>query len=850
MNPLPLLLASEGGYQQFTLKGGEFAVLALSGAAALLAIAVGFILVKGTLAADQGTPKMIEIATAIQEGALAYLKRQFRTIGFILIPLTIVVFLTSTEVVNPEGGVALSFVESGLFRTLAFVAGCLMSGLTGYIGMTLATRGNVRTAAAARSGSLARALEVAFRTGGIAGMFTVGLGLLGATLIIVIFQNTSSAILIGFGFGGSLLALFLRVGGGIFTKAADVGADLVGKVEAGIPEDDPRNPATIADNVGDNVGDCAGMAADLFESYEVTLVASIILGVAAFESIDHPNPALGLIFPVAARAIGVIASIVGVYAVKAKEGETNALKPINRGFLTAGILTVIGTAAVAFGYVGNDTPKGGNEGLKMFLAVVVGLALAQVVSRLTEYFTGTEYAPVQEIAESARTGPATTVLSGTSVGLESSVYSVVAIAVALGVAIALGGGNLQFSLYLVALCGMGMLATTGVVVSEDTFGPVADNAAGIAEMSGEFHGPPERIMVSLDAVGNTTKAVTKGFAIGSAVIAAVALFASFMEGAGKEILGNEAVRKLLLENPRGVFDQPGLPINVADPKIFIGLLIGGAVPFLFSALAIRAVGRTAGVVVQEVRSQFADGKIMAGTKRPDYGPVIDICTAASLRELATPALLAVLTPVIIGFGIGWKALGAFLAAVILVGQLMAVYLSNSGGAWDNAKKYIEDGHEGGKGSEAHKAAVIGDTVGDPFKDTAGPALNPLIKVMNLISLLILPAVITMEGVGLNGTAKSARFAIAAVALVVLIGAIAFSKRKAEAMDAGVTPAGAAPAGAAAPAASVHAVNDGDAPLKLAVDALDRWIMDLGDEEHDLRRQLREAKTELGANAPQ
>jgi len=829
-----MLLASEGGYQDFTLGGGEFVVLALSGVSALLAIAVGFILVRGTLAADQGTPKMIEIALAIQEGALAYLKRQFRTIGIILVPLTIVVFLTSTEVLKPEsigGGVALSFVESGLFRTLAFVAGCFMSGLTGYIGMTLATRGNVRTAAAALSGSLPRALEVAFRTGGIAGMFTVGLGLLGATIIIVIFQNTSSAILVGFGFGGSLLALFLRVGGGIFTKAADVGADLVGKVEAGIPEDDPRNPATIADNVGDNVGDCAGMAADLFESYEVTLVASIILGVAAFEAIGAENPALGLIFPVACRAVGVLASIVGVYAVKAKEGETNALKPINRGFLTAGILTVVGTAIVAFGYVGDKAPRGGHEGAKMFFAVVAGLVLAQVVSRLTEYFTGTEYAPVQEIAESARTGPATTVLSGTAVGLESSVYSVIAIAIALGAAIGLGDGNLQFSLYLVALTGMGMLATTGVVVSEDTFGPVADNAAGIAEMSGEFHGEAERIMVSLDAVGNTTKAVTKGFAIGSAVIAAVALFASFVETAVNEIFPVDVV-DAAKETARGVFDL--FPINVADPKVFIGLLIGGAVPFLFSALAIRAVGRTAGVVVQEVRRQFADGKIMSGEKRPDYGPVIDICTTASLRELATPALLATLTPVIIGFGISALALGGFLAAVILTGQLMAVYLSNSGGAWDNAKKYIEEGHEGGKGSEAHKAAVIGDTVGDPFKDTAGPALNPLIKVMNLISLLILPAVINLAD------NEGARYAIAGIALVILIGAIAFSKRKAEAMDAGVE----APAAGTAPAAA-HAVADGDAPLKLAVDALDRWIMDLGDEEHHLRKQLREAKDQLG-----
>jgi len=774
------VLAAEGGYQEFVLNGGEWAVLAFSGVAAVLALAVGFVLMKGVLAADQGTPKMIEIATAIQEGAWAYLKRQFRTIGVILVPLAIIVFVTSTEVTKPDDTQALSFFESGLWRTVAFVAGCFMSGLTGYIGMTLATRGNVRTAAAAKRNSLPDALKVAFRTGGIAGMFTVGLGLLGATIIIVIFQNTSSAILVGFGFGGSLLALFLRVGGGIFTKAADVGADLVGKVEAGIPEDDPRNPATIADNVGDNVGDCAGMAADLFESYEVTLVASIILGVAGFSAVGA-NPALGLVFPLAARAIGVIASIAGVYAVKAKEGETNALKPINRGFLTAGIITVIGVGLLGLLYVGDGVDGAGeatlsNVGLRAFGAVVIGLVLAQVVSRITEYFTATHYAPVKEIAESARTGPATVVLSGTSAGLESSVYAIIAIAISLGVSLALGGGNLQFSLYLVALTGMGMLATTGVIVSEDTFGPVSDNAAGIAEMSGEFHGEPERIMVSLDAVGNTTKAVTKGFAIGSAVIAAVALFASFIETAGSAILGVEVVDELN-ETSRGIFDT--LPINVADPKVFIGLLIGGAVPFLFSALSIRAVGRSAGVVVQEVRRQFADGKIMSGEKRPDYGPVIDICTAASLRELATPALLAVLAPVIIGFGIGWHALGAFLAAVILVGQLMANYLSNAGGAWDNSKKYIEDGNEGGKGSEAHKAAVIADTVGDPFKDTAGPALNPLIKVMNLVSLLVLPAIINMADGELKTDPNGASIAIAGAAVLVLVGAVAFSKRPSE-----------------------------------------------------------------------
>jgi K(+)-stimulated pyrophosphate-energized sodium pump len=813
------VLAAEGGYQAFTLHGGEWAVLIGSALTALLALAVGLVLMKGVLAADQGTPKMIEIATAIQEGAMAYLRRQFKTIAVILVPLAIIVFVTSTEVLKPNGDTALSFAQSGIFRTLAFLVGCFMSGFTGFIGMSLAVRGNVRTAAAAKTGSLPAALKVAFRTGGVAGMFTVGLGLLGATIIIMLFQNTSSAILVGFGFGGSLLALFLRVGGGIFTKAADVGADLVGKVEAGIPEDDPRNPATIADNVGDNVGDCAGMAADLFESYEVTLVASIILGVAAFNSIGA-NPVYGLIFPLAARAVGVLASIVGVFAVRANDSDKSAMAPINRGFLVASILTVIGTAVVAFGYVGNDHD---NEGWKVFGAVVIGLVLAQAVSRLTEYFTSTETAPVQEIAVSARTGPATTVLSGISSGLESSVYAIIAIAIAIGVAIAMGGGNLQFSLYLVALTGMGMLATTGVVVSEDTFGPVADNAAGIAEMSGEFHGEPERIMVSLDAVGNTTKAVTKGFAIGSAVIAAVALFASFIETAANETLPKGVIDAALKTN-RGVFDL--IPINVADPKTFIGLLIGGSIAFMFSALAIRAVGRTAGTVVQEVRRQFADGQIMAGTKRPDYGPVIDICTAASLRELATPALLAVLTPVIIGFGIDFKALGAFLAAVILTGQLMANFLSNAGGAWDNAKKYIEDGHEGGKGSEAHKAAVIGDTVGDPFKDTAGPALNPLIKVMNLVSLLILPAIINLQD------NDAARYTIAGIALLVLIGAILFSKRSTEEM------------GTEVQAAATHGVTADETPIQLAIDALDRWIFDLGDEEADLRKQLREAKTQL------
>ncbi|MHB8663786.1 MAG: sodium-translocating pyrophosphatase [Acidimicrobiales bacterium] len=766
------LLAAEGGYQVFHLRSTDKTWLLISAVTAVLALVVGFMLSRSVLAEDAGTEKMQEISLAIQEGALAYLKRQFKTIVVILVPLVVVVFATSTKTVNTTTGhLSLSFAASGAYRAMAFVAGGFLSGLTGFIGMTLATRGNVRTAAAAKSGSMPRALSVAFRTGGVAGMFTVGLGLLGATIIIAVFQNNASTILVGFGFGGSLLALFLRVGGGIFTKAADVGADLVGKVEKGIPEDDPRNPATIADNVGDNVGDCAGMAADLFESYEVTLVASIILGVAAFRSIGA-NPVLGIIFPVIARALGVLASIVGVLVVRAREGEKNALAPIRRGFIVAGVLTLIGTLIVALTYVGNTHH---NEGWKCFGAVAGGLVLAQLLSYLTEYFTSTETRPVREIADATRTGPATAVLSGISSGLESSVYAILLIAVALGFALWLGGGNLEFSFYLVALTGMGMLATTGVIVSEDTFGPVSDNAAGIAEMSGEFSGEPERIMVSLDAVGNTTKAVTKGFAIGSAVIAAVALFASFIETIGDQLKLHDSHGALTgTALFRNIFTQ----INVADPKVFIGLLIGGAVPFMFSALAIRAVGRSAGVVVHEVRKQFREHPgIMDYTEKPDNAAVIDICTAASLRELTTPALLAVLTPAIVGFGISYLALGAFLAAVILTGQLMANFLSNAGGAWDNSKKYIEDGHLGGKGSDAHKAAVIGDTIGDPFKDTAGPALNPLIKVMNLVSLLLLPAVISLR----NNT--GARLAIAAACTVVLVAAILFSKRSTGDMEA-------------------------------------------------------------------
>jgi K(+)-stimulated pyrophosphate-energized sodium pump len=753
------VLASEGGYQAFRLGSTEKGWLYFALATGVVALIVALGLMRSVLAADQGTPLMKEIAAAIQEGAEAFLSRQFKVISILVVPLAVLVFFTATKVINTTNGhIALSFASSGLYRALAFLTGAVFSGLTGFIGMSLSVRGNVRTAAAALGGELPGALRVAFRTGAITGMFCVGLGLIGATGFTLIFQNSASAVLVGFGFGGSLLALFMRVGGGIFTKAADVGADLVGKVEAGIPEDDPRNAATIADNVGDNVGDCAGMAADLFESYAIMIIASIILGYAAFGSIGI-NPAKGVVFPLIIAGIGILASIVGIFAVRGRQRDKTAMTAINRGYRISGLCVLIGSFFIGEYYV---------KDLRVFWAVLTGVVLGQVASLITEYFTSTERLPVREIAESARTGPATTVLSGIANGLESSVWAILTIAIAISVAIAISygsaHGNIALTLYLVALIGMGLLSTTGMVVSEDSFGPVSDNSAGIAEMAGEFGGQAERVMVSLDAVGNTTKAITKGVAIASAVIATVALFASFIETIGDQLN--------LKATGSALFHDAATQINVANPTTFIGILIGGSIAFLFSGLAIRAVGRSAGTVVEEVRRQFREHPgIMDRTEKPEYGRVIAICTSAAQRELMTPALLAVLSPVIVGFGINYAALGAFLVAAILTGQLMANFLSNSGGAWDNAKKYIEDGHEGGKGSEAHKAAVIGDTVGDPFKDTAGPALNPLIKVMNLVSLLILPAVITYHA------HPWVRFPIAIAALVILLASIAFSKRK-------------------------------------------------------------------------
>jgi K(+)-stimulated pyrophosphate-energized sodium pump len=741
------ILAQEGGPLEVVFGAEEVSYLWVIGVISLLALAFAYYLVREVLAAPEGTEKMKEIARAIQEGARAYLSRQFRTVGIFIALLTIGLFFVLPAPANAEH----SDLSIKLGRSLAFILGAGFSAITGYAGMWLAVRANVRTANAARESGLRRALKIAFRAGGVAGMFTVGLGLLGATVILLIFRGDATSVLVGFGFGGALLAMFMRVGGGIFTKAADVGADLVGKIEQGIPEDDPRNAAVIADNVGDNVGDCAGMAADLFESYEVTLVASLILGAAAFAD-SEAGAIAGVMFPLFVRAVGVITSIVGILAVTPRSETEHGMKAINRGFFLSAAISAAAVFVISQVYLDDWRPA---------TAVLIGLILASVIQILTQYFTDTKYRPVQEIAESTVTGPATTILSGFSVGLESTVWSVLIIAGAVVGSFYLGD-SLAERLYFISLTGMGMLTTVGVVVSMDTYGPISDNAQGIAEMSGEFEGRPAQILGGLDAVGNSTKAITKGMAIATAVLAATSLFGSFAE-AVLHAMGSAAEE---------------FPIRVDNPDVLVGLLLGGSVAFLFSSLAIRAVGRAAMQVVVEVRNQFRDHPgIMDFTEKPDYGRVVDICTKTSLRELMTPGLLAVLSPVIAGFFLGAEALGAFLAGAILTGQLLAVMLSNAGGAWDNAKKYIEEGHYGGKGSEAHTAAVIGDTVGDPFKDTAGPALNPLIKVMNLVALLIAPLVVA------HVDDSAIRVSVVAIAAVVLASMIWISKSRRSELEA-------------------------------------------------------------------
>jgi K(+)-stimulated pyrophosphate-energized sodium pump len=638
-------------------------------------------------------------------------------------------------------------------------------------------------------------MRIAFRTGGVAGMFTVGLGLFGAALVVILYKANAPSVLEGFGFGAALLAMFMRVGGGIFTKAADVGADLVGKVEKGIPEDDPRNAATIADNVGDNVGDCAGMAADLFESYSVMLVASLILGVKAFGS-------EGLVFPLIVPMCGVITAVAGIFVVAPRKGDRSGMTAINRGFFVSAIISLVLVIGAAFiylpakfselkGVIGPGSAgilaHGGSPRLLAIGAVLIGLVLASAIQLLTGYFTETNRRPVREIGESSLTGPATVILSGISVGLESAVYSALLIAAAVYGAFLLGSGNATIALFAVALAGTGLLTTVGVIVSMDTFGPVSDNAQGIAEMSGDVDGDGAQVLTRLDAVGNTTKAITKGIAIATAVLAATALFGAFRSTV-QAALGSKAST---------------FSLSVDRPNVLVGVMIGAAVVFYFSGLLIMAVGRAAGRVVYEVREQFRNHPgIMDFTEKPEYGRVVDICTRDSLRELATPGLLAVLTPIALGFAFGYAPLGAFLAGAIAAGALMAVFLANSGGAWDNAKKLVEDGNFGGKGSDAHEATIIGDTVGDPFKDTAGPAINPLIKVMNLVSLLIATSVVKYShNAGL-------RAGVAIVAFAIVVTAIVVAKRRSTSM-ATAGPDGADKAVGPGPGAT-PAAEDGEA----------------------------------------
>ncbi|MGW2511733.1 sodium-translocating pyrophosphatase [Streptomyces scopuliridis] len=746
---------------------------------ALAALFVAQLLVRQVLAAGEGTDSMKEIAAAVQEGANAYLARQLRTLGVFAVVVFFLLMLLPADNWSQRAG-----------RSLFFLVGALFSAATGYIGMRLAVRSNVRVAAAAREATPAegepekdltavshKAMKIAFRTGGVVGMFTVGLGLLGASCVVLVYAADAPKVLEGFGLGAALIAMFMRVGGGIFTKAADVGADLVGKVEQGIPEDDPRNAATIADNVGDNVGDCAGMAADLFESYAVTLVAALILGKAAFGD-------FGLAFPLIVPAIGVITAMIGIFAVAPRRADRSGMSAINRGFFISAVISLALVAVASFVYLPSSYAEldgvtdqailthSGDPRVLALLAVAIGIVLAALIQQLTGYFTETTRRPVRDIGKSSLTGAATVVLAGVAIGLESAVYTALLIGLAVYGAFLLGGTSIMLALFAVALAGTGLLTTVGVIVAMDTFGPVSDNAQGIAEMSGDVKGAGAQVLTDLDAVGNTTKAITKGIAIATAVLAASALFGSYRDAIATAVaeVGAKA-------------GELTLSLDISQPNNLVGLILGAAVVFLFSGLAINAVSRSAGSVVYEVRRQFREHPgIMDYTEKPEYGRVVDICTKDALRELATPGLLAVLTPIAVGFSLGVGALGSFLAGAIGTGTLMAVFLANSGGAWDNAKKLVEDGHYGGKGSDAHAATVIGDTVGDPFKDTAGPAINPLLKVMNLVALLIAPAVVQFS-YGADASA-GVRALVAVLALVVIIGAVYASKRRSVTVDGG------------------------------------------------------------------
>jgi K(+)-stimulated pyrophosphate-energized sodium pump len=740
------------------LSGGNLVLVIVVALIALGALGMAWMFRQEVLAAGEGTDNMKNIAQAVQEGANAYLTRQFRTLGvFAAVAFFLLLALPADDTVVRIG------------RSIFFLLGAGFSGAVGYLGMSLAVRANVRVAAAANETGRDPAMHIGFRTGAMVGMLTVGLGLLGASLVVLLFSDQAAHVLEGFGFGAALLAMFMRVGGGIFTKAADVGADLVGKVEQNIPEDDPRNAATIADNVGDNVGDCAGMAADLFESYAVTLVAALILGAQAFGD-------KGLVYPLLIPAIGALTAVAGVYLCKPRAGE-NGLVTINRAFYISAGIAAVACVALSFIYLPGAFDDLTNAGESVAnaegdprviasLAVVIGIVMAAGILALTGYFTGTERRPVRDVGKTSLTGPATVILSGLAVGFESAVYTTLVIGAAVFGAFLLGGATLTVSLFAVALAGCGLLTTVGVIVAMDTFGPVSDNAQGIAEMSGDVSPEGAQILTELDAVGNTTKAITKGIAIATAVLAATALFGSYATSVA------EALREAQPTSDEFAL----LDFNVFNPLVLVGILLGAAAVFLFSGLAINAVGRAAGAVVFEVRRQFRDiPGIMEGSGRPEYGRVVDIVTKDSLRELVTPGMLAVLAPVAVGFGLGVTALAGFLAGAIGAGTLMAVFLANSGGAWDNAKKLVEDGSHGGKGSLAHEATIIGDTVGDPFKDTAGPAINPLIKVMNLVSLLIASAVVSM-GVGKDQN-DTVRILIALVAVGAIAGAVYISKRR-------------------------------------------------------------------------